>query len=50
MGKVEVPSSTSGIDKILTPGTEQQVMGDYYPNGTYTTKQQFQQHGCQAWK
>lgn len=40
------PSFAQGIDKVLTPGTEKAVMGDYYPVGTYTTKADFQKRGC----
>lgn len=42
------PSFSHAIDKISAPGTERKVMGDYYPNGTYTTKQHFEKHGCTA--
>jgi hypothetical protein len=40
------PTFTEAIDKVLTSGTEQQVMGDYYPEGTYLTAEQFEQHRC----
>jgi hypothetical protein len=30
---------------IKTPGTEEQVMGPYYPRGYYTTKEQFEAEG-----
>jgi hypothetical protein len=31
---------------ISRPGTGQQVMGPYYPTGTYTSKAQFEAKGC----
>jgi hypothetical protein len=40
------PSFAQGIDKVLTPGTEKQVMGDYLPDGAYTTKAQFEHRRC----
>ena len=40
------PNFAEAIDKIVTPGTEEQVMGDYYPHGTYMTADQFEQLGC----
>jgi hypothetical protein len=31
--------------KIHKPGTEEAVMGPYYPRGYYTTKEQFEAEG-----
>jgi hypothetical protein len=31
---------------ISQPGTGQQVMGPYYPTGTYMSKAQFEAKGC----
>jgi hypothetical protein len=31
---------------VLVPGTEQQVMGDYYPQSTNMTKEEFEALGC----
>ena len=46
--EIDSPTFAQGIDKVTTPDTERQVMGAYYPNGTYTTKAQFQKQGCKA--
>jgi hypothetical protein len=40
------PAFAQGADKVLIPGTEKQVMGDYLPEGTYMTKAQFKSRGC----
>jgi hypothetical protein len=40
------PGFAQAADKVLTPGTEQQVMREYYPVGTYTTEAAFQAEGC----
>ena len=40
------PTFAEAIDKIVTPGAEEQVMGEYYPHGTYMTAEQFDQLGC----
>jgi hypothetical protein len=40
------PSFVEGIDKVLTPETEPQVMGDYYPTSRYLTPAQFEARGC----
>ena len=39
-------SFAQGIDKVRTPGTEQQVMGNYYPASTYTTRAAFENRAC----
>lgn len=44
--QLSAPSFAQGADKVLTPGTEKQVMGDYLPDGTYMTKAQFERRGC----
>lgn len=44
--QLPAPSFAQSVDKVLTPGTEKAVMGDYYPVGTYTTKAEFQKRGC----
>jgi hypothetical protein len=44
--QLSAPSFAQGIDTVLTPGTEKQLMGDYLPDGTYTTKAQFESRGC----
>jgi hypothetical protein len=44
--QLPAPDFTEGIDKVLVPGTEQQVMGDYYPQSTNMTKEQFEALGC----
>ena len=46
--QLDSPSFTPGIDKVKTPDAEQQVLGAYYPKGTYMTKAQFQKRGCKA--
>lgn len=46
--QLPAPSFAQGIDKVLTPGTEKQVMGDYLPDGTYTTRAAFEQGGCRC--
>jgi hypothetical protein len=40
------PGFAQGIDKVPTPGVEKQVMGDYYPQTTNTTRAQFESRGC----
>ena len=32
--------------KVLHPGEEEAVMGAYYPDGTYMTKQEFEARKC----
>jgi hypothetical protein len=39
------PSWANSPDKITAPGTEEAVMGPYYPRGEYTTKEQFETKG-----
>jgi hypothetical protein len=34
------------IGKVTTPGTEKEVMGAYYPTGTYMTQQEFEARRC----
>ena len=31
---------------ILTPDTEEEVMGDYYPRGEYMSVEEFEALGC----
>jgi len=40
------PSFAEGIDKVVVPDTEQQVLGDFYPTGHYLTRTQFEARGC----
>jgi hypothetical protein len=40
------PSFAEGIDKVLVPGTEQAVMGEFYPTGRYMTPAEFEARGC----
>lgn len=40
------PSFAEGADKVTTPDTEKRVMGDYLPDGSYMTKDQFEAQGC----
>lgn len=42
------PSFHHAVQDTTTPGDEQQVLGPYYPRGTYTTKAKFQKKGCPA--
>jgi hypothetical protein len=44
----QLPSPTfeQSIEKVTTPETEKEVMGDYYPKGTYMTKQEFEGRKC----
>ena len=44
--QLSAASFAQGADKVLTPGTEKQVMQDYLPDGTYLTKAQYQSRGC----
>jgi hypothetical protein len=44
--QLSAASFAQGADKVLTPGTEKQVMQDYLPAGTYMTKAQFESRGC----
>jgi hypothetical protein len=40
------PTFEQSIEKVITPGTEQEVMGAYYPTSTYMTKQEFEARRC----
>ncbi len=40
------PTFENSIEKVLTPGTEREVMGAYYPTSTYMTKQEFEGRKC----
>jgi hypothetical protein len=40
------PSWKERPDNILKPGTEEDVMGPYYPKGYYTTKEEFEAKGA----
>jgi hypothetical protein len=40
------PSFAQGIDKVVVPDTEQQVLDDFYPTGHYMTRTQFEARGC----
>jgi hypothetical protein len=40
------PTFAQSIEKVIAPGTEKEVMGAYYPTGTYMTKQEFEQWKC----
>jgi hypothetical protein len=40
------PTFEQSISKVTTPGTEEAVMGAYYPHGTYITKQEFEARKC----
>jgi len=41
------PDFANSIQNIATPGTEQEVMGPYYPQGTYMTPLEFDiRNGC----
>lgn len=39
---------TNAAQNVIVAGTEQEVMGDYYPIGTYYTKEEFEELGCPA--
>ena len=40
------PTFEQSIEKVITPGSEQEVMGAYYPHGTYMTRQEFEARKC----
>jgi hypothetical protein len=40
------PTFAQSIEAVTVPGTEREVMGAYYPTGTYETKQQFEGGRC----
>jgi len=40
------PSFAQSIEKVTVPGTEEEVMGAYYPHGSYMTKQEFEARKC----
>jgi hypothetical protein len=40
------PTFEQSIGKVTTPGSEKEVMGAYYPTGTYVTQQEFEARGC----
>lgn len=40
------PTFEQSIEKVTTPGTEKEVMGAYYPNGTYMSQQEFEAGRC----
>ena len=40
------PTFEQSIEKVITPGTEKEVMGAYYPTSTYMTKQEFESRKC----
>ena len=40
------PDFAQAIQRIEKSGTEAQVMGDYFPHGTYTSKADFEKLGC----
>jgi hypothetical protein len=39
------PTWANRPDKITAPGTEETIMGPYFPRGVYTTKEQFEING-----
>jgi uncharacterized protein YmfQ (DUF2313 family) len=41
-------SFAQAIQNVQRPGTEAQVMGDYYPRTSYTSKSAFEARGCPA--
>jgi hypothetical protein len=44
--QLSAPTFAESIDKVLTPGTEKQVMADFYPTSHYLTPAQFEARGC----
>ena len=42
------PTFAQSIQHVITPGSEQEVMGAYYPHGTYMTKQEFEARKCRS--
>jgi hypothetical protein len=42
------PNWTQSPDKITKPGTEDAVMGPYYPKGYYTTQREFEAEGLKS--
>jgi hypothetical protein len=40
------PDWAQSPDKVTKPGTEEAVMGPYYPQGYYTTREQFEAEGA----
>jgi hypothetical protein len=40
------PTFAQSIEKVVTPGTEQEVMGAYYPTSNYMTQQEFEARKC----
>jgi len=40
------PNYEEALANVEEPGTEQEVMGDYYPRGTYYTIEEFEALGC----
>ena len=40
------PCFQQSIQNVTVPGTEEAVMGAYYPHGTYMTKEEFEARKC----
>ena len=40
------PTFAQSIEKVITPGSEEEVMGAYYPHGKYMTTQEFEGRKC----
>jgi hypothetical protein len=40
------PTFAQSIANVIAPGSEGEVMGAYYPHGTYMTKQEFEARKC----
>lgn len=43
-----LPTFGHAFQKVVTPGTEAQVLGPYLPKGTYMSREQFETRGCPA--
>jgi hypothetical protein len=42
------PTFAQSVEKVTVPGTEEAVLGAYYPHGTYSTQQEFEGRGCEG--
>jgi hypothetical protein len=40
------PSWENAPQKVVTPGTEEAVMGEYFPRSRYLSKAEFEALGC----
>ena len=40
------PGFAHAVQRVRTPGTEREVMGDYLPRGRYLGTREFERRGC----